>query len=65
MQVVGQLQAGGRALQSVDEVPEGQVVLQNGCEATQVAECQAAGKVCFNKACVQVWVSPKLRHVQS
>lgn len=65
MQVVGQLQTHGRALQSVDEVPEGQVVLQNGCEATQVAECQAAGKVCFNKACVQVRPSPKSICTQS
>lgn len=50
---MGQLQAGGRALQSVDEIPEGQVVLQDACEATQVAERQSVGKVC-SKACVQV-----------
>ena len=43
----------GRALLSVDELPEGQAALQNGCEATQVAECQTAGKVCLNKTCVQ------------
>ena len=48
-----QVAGDGRALLSVDELPEGQATLQNGCEATQVAECQAAGKVCFNKACVQ------------
>lgn len=43
----------GRALLSVDELPEGQAALQNGCEAAQVAECQTAGKVCLNKTCVQ------------
>ena len=48
-----QVAGDGRALLSVDELPEGQAALQNGCEATQVAECQAAGKVCLNKACVQ------------
>ena len=49
-----QVAGDGRALLSVEELPEGQAALQNGCEATQVAECQTAGKVCLNKTCVQV-----------
>ena len=48
-----QVAGNGRVLLSVDELPEGQAALQNGCEATQVAECQTAGKVCLNKTCVQ------------